>query len=96
MFDIGFAEMVAIGIIGLIVVGPERLPSYAAQAAKFLRELRQQVASAKSTLVEAAAVDNDTLQDLRDLNPKRILQDPLNEPARSPSPRQSVLDPDTT
>ncbi len=27
MFDIGFWELVIIGIIGLVVLGPERLPT---------------------------------------------------------------------
>lgn len=96
MGDIGFGEMVAIAIIGLIVVGPDRLPQYAAQAARFVRDLRKQINSAKDTLIDAAAVDPDTLQDLRDLNPKRLL-DPLSDTGgRSSKPKASTLDPDTT
>ena len=26
MFDIGFAELVLVGVVGLLVIGPERLP----------------------------------------------------------------------
>ena len=26
MFDIGFAELLLVGVVGLLVVGPERLP----------------------------------------------------------------------
>lgn len=97
MGDIGFGELVALGVIGLIVIGPERLPTYAAQAARLLRDLRKQFASAKASLIEVADVDPQTLSDLRDLNPRRILQEP--EPTR-PLPRRSdalaPIDPDTT
>ncbi|MFZ9751262.1 MAG: twin-arginine translocase TatA/TatE family subunit, partial [Candidatus Nanopelagicales bacterium] len=29
MFDIGFGEMLAIAVVGLLVIGPDRLPHYA-------------------------------------------------------------------
>lgn len=96
-FDIGFGELLALGVIGLIVVGPERLPQYAAQAARFLRQLRGQVSDARSSILEAAAVDPATLQDLanlRDLDPRRMLRDAVTEPI-APKPA-SKLDPDTT
>ena len=98
MGDIGFGEIVALAVIGLIVVGPERLPTYAAQAARFLRDLRRQISSAKSSLIEAADVDPQTLKDLRDLDPRKILQEPLDDrpaPTRSPS-APTPIDPDTT
>ncbi len=36
MFDIGFAELIIIALVGLVVIGPERLPEAARTAAKFL------------------------------------------------------------
>ncbi|HSO80570.1 MAG TPA: twin-arginine translocase TatA/TatE family subunit, partial [Chromatiaceae bacterium] len=32
MFDIGFLEMVLVGVVALLVVGPERLPKLARTA----------------------------------------------------------------
>lgn len=93
-FDIGFGELVALAIIGLIVVGPERLPQYAAQAARFLRQFRSQVSDARSTILEAADVDPATLRDLRELDPRRVLRDAITEPTRPAA--ESKLDPDTT
>ena len=92
MFDIGFGEIVLLVVAGLIVVGPERLPSYAAQAAKLLRQVRGQVAEVKSAVSDAVAIEPDFAQDLRDLNPRRI----LDEPAQKPRSRSSNIDPDTT
>ena len=97
MLDIGFGEFVLLGVLGLIVVGPERLPQYAAQAARFLRQLRAQVSDARSTLISAAAVDPETLRDLRDLDPRKVLSgvdDSVRDIKRSI--KEAPLDPDTT
>ena len=109
MFDIGFGEFVLLGVVGLIVVGPDRLPQYAAQAARFLRQLRQQVDEARATVVDAVEIDPETLRDLRDLDPRRALTDFDAELTKAPAARtvRTVggplipsgdvrLDPDTT
>lgn len=41
MFDIGFWELLVIAVVLLLVLGPERLPEVAKQAAFFLRKARQ-------------------------------------------------------
>lgn len=86
LFDMGIGELLIIGVVGLIVFGPDRLPRAAAQAAQFLRQLREQANTAKATIVEAAAIDEQTLRDLRDLDPRRALRDvaaPVDEARRS-------------
>jgi len=40
VFDIGFSEMVLIGLIALMVLGPERLPKAARMVGAFLRKAR--------------------------------------------------------
>ncbi len=92
MFDIGFGEFLLLGIVGLVILGPDKLPQYAAQAARFIRQLRSQVSEARSSIVEAAAIDKDTLKDLKDLDPRRILDE---KPSSTPR-ATSVIDPDTT
>jgi len=74
-FDMGIGELLIIGVVGLIVFGPERLPKVAAQAAQFLRQLRDQASQAKASIIEAADIDESTLRDLRDLDPRRALRD---------------------
>lgn len=74
-FDIGIGELLIIGVIGLIILGPERLPGAAAQAARFLRQLRLQAAEARASIIEAADIDPDTLRDLKDLDPRNIARD---------------------
>ncbi len=41
MFDIGFAELLLIGVVGLLVLGPERLPGAVRTASVWLRRLRR-------------------------------------------------------
>lgn len=40
MFDMGFTEMMLIGIVALVVIGPERLPGVARTAGKYFAKLR--------------------------------------------------------
>ena len=40
MFDIGFAELIIIGVVGLLVIGPERLPSTIRTAQLWIRRLK--------------------------------------------------------
>jgi len=41
MFDIGFWELLVIAVVLLLVLGPERLPEVAKQAAFFMRKARR-------------------------------------------------------
>lgn len=50
MFDIGFQELVLIGVVALLVFGPERLPRVAREAGLWLRKARSMVASVKSEI----------------------------------------------
>ena len=47
MFDVGFWEMVLVGIVALFVFGPERLPRVARETALWMRKARSMVASVK-------------------------------------------------
>lgn len=50
MFDFGFSELVVIGIVMLIVVGPERLPKVARTAGHLLGRLQRYVSDVKSDI----------------------------------------------
>lgn len=41
MFDIGFAELLVIGVVGLLVIGPERLPGTIRTASLWLNRIRR-------------------------------------------------------
>jgi sec-independent protein translocase protein TatB len=50
MFDFGFTEMMIIAVMGLVVLGPERLPKVAKQAGQWLGKLRRYVDDVKSDI----------------------------------------------
>lgn len=77
MFDIGLGEILILGILGLLVFGPERLPRAAADAARTLRNVRAMASNARKDLADSAGVDlsgaQEALRDLQDLHPKRMV-----------------------
>ncbi|MDT8363261.1 MAG: Sec-independent protein translocase protein TatB [Nitrosomonas sp.] len=58
MFDISFAELMIIMIVGLIVLGPERLPVVARTIGHFLGRAQRYVDSVKSDLRTEIELDN--------------------------------------
>lgn len=50
MFDVGFAEIFLLGLIGLLVLGPERLPGVARTVGGFIRKARVSWASLRKTI----------------------------------------------
>ena len=50
MFDIAFSELLVIGIVALIVIGPERLPKVARTAGQWLGKLNRYVAQVKQDI----------------------------------------------
>lgn len=45
MFDIGFLELLILGIVGLLVLGPERLPKAARTAGLWIGKIKRTVSS---------------------------------------------------
>lgn len=50
MFDIGFSELLVIGLVALIVIGPERLPRVARTLGHLAGRLQRYVADVKSDI----------------------------------------------
>jgi sec-independent protein translocase protein TatB len=72
MLDIGFSELVVIGVVALIVIGPERLPRVARTAGHLLGRFQRYVADVKA--------DINREMDLAEL---KKLQTTVEEAARS-------------
>ena len=52
MFGMGFAEILIIGIIAILFLGPDKLPETMVEIAKFFRNVKKSVSSAKASLEE--------------------------------------------
>jgi len=50
MFDVGFSEMLLVGLVALLVFGPERLPRVAKEAALWIRKARTMANSVKQEI----------------------------------------------
>ncbi|MFA7666200.1 MAG: Sec-independent protein translocase protein TatB [Burkholderiaceae bacterium] len=57
MFDLGFSELFVIGLVALVVLGPERLPRVARQAGQWMGKLQRYVADVKSDLNRQMELD---------------------------------------
>lgn len=57
MFDIGFSELVVVGVVALIVIGPERLPKVARTAGHLLGRFQRYASSVKSDISREMQMD---------------------------------------
>ena len=69
MFDMGFTELMLIGIVALVVIGPERLPGVARTAGKYVGRLKRFMTTVKA----------DVEQELRADELRQILSDQQKE-----------------
>jgi sec-independent protein translocase protein TatB len=77
MFNqIGWSELIVLAIVGLVVLGPERLPKAAADAARMLRQLRTMARNATADLKAELGPEMADL-DLASLHPRRMVQSML-------------------
>lgn len=63
MFDVGFSELVVIGIVALVVIGPKRLPEVARAAGRWAARLRRFVEDVKRDM--DSEMRRDELAELR-------------------------------
>ncbi len=70
MFDISFWELAMIGVVALIVVGPERLPGLARTTGRWLGKARRMVAEVKAEVDRELQLDElkQSLRQQADLN----------------------------
>lgn len=81
-----FEKLLLIGLIAVILIGPDRLPGYAAQFGRLIRSLRDMASGAKDRMREEMGPDYDDVDwkklDPRQYDPRRIIREALtDEPA---------------
>jgi sec-independent protein translocase protein TatB len=99
MFDIGAGEVLGLAILGIMLVGPERLPKLAVEAAQWVKKIRGLATTATAELRENLGPGFEDLQP-KDLNPKTFMKkqvaDLLDEGKPKPKVNRPVamIDPD--
>jgi len=71
MFDIGFFELLLILLVGLVVLGPKKLPEAVKSVSRFLLWLKRQTNKAKQEINKTFGL-NEVFQDSRN---EEILKD---------------------
>lgn len=93
-------ELGILVVVVLLVVGPERLPAFAAQLGRLVRELRDLARGATERVREEMGDSFDDLKDLdpRQYDPRRIVREALMDdpPAARPAPRLVAPEPPAT
>lgn len=104
MFDIGFLELMFIGVVGLLVLGPERLPKAARTAGLWLGKIKRSVTGMQreiSAQLEAEELrqklneqqkklDDSVRQVQRDVESIAEPDRPAEAPDKAPAPSASI------
>jgi len=81
MFDINGSEFIILLLVAAFVIGPDRMPEYARQLAKLVRQVRGMADAAKEQLREQMGSDFDDVDwkqyDPRQYDPRRIVREAL-------------------
>ncbi|MCA0329882.1 MAG: twin-arginine translocase TatA/TatE family subunit [Actinobacteria bacterium] len=88
MFDIGAGEFIAIAIVAVLILGPDKLPKAIATVVSWTRTIREQAASARREIVAAAEIDpsvtedfKSAVRDIGELHPRRLAASILTDDA---------------
>jgi sec-independent protein translocase protein TatB len=91
VFDLDLPKLLVLGVIALIVFGPERLPGLATQAGRALRELRRMAEGAKSELQQNLGPEFSQF-DINDINPRHFVRKHLLDDVADPIGLSSLAD----
>ena len=80
-FGLTFDKLIIIAVIAVFLVGPDRLPAYAAQLARLVKSLRSMADGAKDRMREEMGPEFDEVDwkklDPRQYDPRRIIREAL-------------------
>jgi sec-independent protein translocase protein TatB len=73
MMGIGFAEFMVIGVVALLVFGPDRLPEFARQAGRMVRQVRTLARQTRDDIRSELGPEYADFE-LTDLDPRRAIR----------------------
>lgn len=91
MFGVNGGELVVLLLLAAVVIGPERLPRYAEDLARWVRTWRATLTTTKQRLAAELGEDDVDWEalDPRRYDPRRIVRDALTDPEGSASARSA-------
>ncbi|WP_146086039.1 MULTISPECIES: twin-arginine translocase TatA/TatE family subunit [unclassified Rathayibacter] len=99
MFGLTFDKLLIIGVIAVFVLGPDRLPHYAAQLGQLVRKVRGFATQARERVKDEMGDEFNDVDwkklDPRQYDPRRIIRDALleDDPAPTVKPPTAVAAP---
>lgn len=99
MFDIGFTELVLLGIIGLVVIGPQKLPHTLRMIAAYTGRIKRTVNDLKHELeqeVDAEELRQRIQQEMQQSGLQQLKQDIEHSAQEINQETASLLNPETT
>lgn len=78
MFGIGIPELAVIVVVAMFVFGPDRLPDFARQSGRFVRQLRRLTQQARDDIRSELGPEFSDFE-LTDLDPRRAIRKHIME-----------------
>ncbi|WP_047523068.1 twin-arginine translocase TatA/TatE family subunit [Microbacterium sp. ZOR0019] len=92
-FGLTFEKMLLIGLIAVLIIGPERLPRAAESFSRMVRKAGEYLRDTKSRMRQEMGPEIDDVDwrklDPRQYDPRRIIRDALFEEPQSATPVQA-------
>lgn len=89
MFGVGLPEFAVIFVVAILVFGPDRLPEFARQAGRFLRQVRQFTQAARDDLRAELGPEFADLE-LADLDPRKVVRKHILDAMDEDDPEDQV------
>ena len=101
MFDIGGGELFGLGVLAVLLFGPDRLPHMAREATAFLRKVREFTSQTTAQIKDETG--SELIRDIGEVtrqirSPRRAIVDSLLNAGESPAATSAVkphFDPET-
>ena len=89
MFNIGAGEFVALAVLAIFLIGPDRLPFVARDAAKWVKRFKELTNKATAELRENLGPEFADLE-VTDLHPKNILKKTIGNALEDADPTEEI------
>lgn len=102
MFGLSAEKIIILVLIAVVILGPERLPTYAKQLGEWVRKGRRLIDNAQTQMKNELGEGFDDIDwrklDPRQYDPRRIVREALMEPSRNAArtPQSNIRDRDTS